>query len=137
MTVGIKFIAVRKDRVLIPHGAYSVQQLELIPQDKHVSIELRQPRNPDHLNKYWAILSKAAENDPELTSADDLHEWIKIRLRMVKGYKDWNGQIVAVTKSISVESMDQIKFNNFYDRALDLLADRLGVDPVSLLDAIY
>lgn len=135
MATGIKLLAYRDRAVLRPWGEAAEIDFDRIPQrPKFITIEVRQPRNPEHLAKYWVICQRVAGTDPEFTDAEDVHEWIKVRLRMFKEYKDWDGRILIRTKSISVESMDQIKFASFYDRALWLLSERLGIDPVELLD---
>jgi hypothetical protein len=136
MPAGVKLVAMKDGGVLRPWGEAAWNEFERIPQKpKLVTVEVRQPRNPGHLSKYWSILQKAARTDPEYTEAEDLHEWVKVRLGMIKEFKDWDGRILIRTKSISVESMGQIHFANFYDRALWLLSERLGVNPEALLES--
>ena len=134
MVSGIKIVAIKEPGVLRPWGEHSVNEFDRIPFGKKLSIEVRQPRYPEHLNKYWLILTRAAANLPGCEGPDELHEDIKIKLRMFKEYQSWDGKILIRTKSISVESMDQIKFSLFYDRAIWVLGEWLGIDPNELLD---
>jgi hypothetical protein len=135
MPAGVKFVGYRDGGRIFPWGEYSADAIMQIPEKpKLITFEARQNRNPKHLNLYWKIVNRVAENDPELTDPQDLHDWIKIRLGMFKEFKDWDGRILVRAKSISVEAMDQIHFKNFYDRAMWLLSERIGMSPEELLD---
>lgn len=133
---GIKIVAYRQGMMLRPYGEASEAELERVPQKpKLVTLEVRQPRNPRHLAKYWCILQRAADTDPEFTDPHEVDDWIRQRLRMWKEFKDWDGRMVVRLDSIGAENMDQIRFAAFYDRAMWLLSERLGIDPLDLLPA--
>lgn len=132
---GIKLTMFRQGMRMMPYGEAAENDMDRIPQQpKLVTIEVKQPRNPKHLAKYWVICQRAAATDPEFTDAQEVDDWIRERLRMFKSWKDWDGRLVVRLDSIGAESMDQIRFAAFYDRALWLLSERLGVDPEALLD---
>lgn len=134
MSAGIEIVGYRDGGVLRPWGEASWNDFDRVPQNKHVMIDITQRRNVAHHNKMWAIFQRVAECCPGFDDAEDVCEWVKIKLRMVKAYKDWgDGRIIVRTKSISFASLDQVRFSAFYDRAIWLLSEHIGIDPESLL----
>ncbi len=120
---------------LLPYGAAAMRDFETITNKRPVIIKAHQPRNPKHHDRIWSIYQIVADNDPALETADMVSEWVKIKLGYVDYKMEVDGQVFIVTRSIAFESMDQIKFKLFYDRAVKLLCERLGIDVESLLDA--
>jgi hypothetical protein len=132
---GIKLVAYRQGGVLRPYGEVAEDDFDRIPQKpKLVTIEVHQPRNPKHLARYWCICKRAAATDPEFSDKEEVDDWIRERLRMFKEFKDYDGRLIVKLDSIGAEAMDQLRFKNFYDRAIWLLSERLGVDPEALID---
>lgn len=133
----LEFTGYREGGVIRPWGEASWNDFMVIPErPKHCQFVVRQPRNIEHHNKYRLILQRAAATDPEYhNDPDGLAEWVKVRLRMFKEFDVLpDGRVRIVTESTSVYSMDQIKFNLFYERAMMVLGERLGIDPEALLD---
>jgi hypothetical protein len=102
---------------------------------KPVIVTVHQARNPEHHNKIWAIAAKVADHDDDFLDADDAMDWVKMHIPNMRSIVVMNdGRTVVRTKSISFASMDQIRFNRFYDRALYLWAEKIGTDPETLLE---
>lgn len=133
MAAGIEIVGYRDQGVIIPWGAAAERDFETVPNKKLLLLNLHQRRNPEHHEKYWAILQRVCDFCDEFDTAEDVADWVKLKLRMVKSFKDWDGRIVFRTKSTSYASMDQVQFANFYDRAMFIIAQRVGFDPEELL----
>ena len=131
-------LAMMKDGpCLRPYGDVAWDVFDSIRSSKAVIVTVHQARNPDHHNKIWALAAKVADFDQEFTDAEDAMDWVKEQIPNMheKRAKVLPGGIIEVrikTKSISWASMDQIRFNRFYDRALWLWAERIGTDPETL-----
>lgn len=119
---------------LLPYGAAAIKDFENVSGQKPVIVKAHQPRNPKHHDRIWSIYQIAAETDPVLETADQINEWVKIKLGYVDYIIKHEGRSLVKTRSISFESMDQIKFKIFYDRAIKVLCERLGVDVEDLLN---
>lgn len=133
MAAGIEIVGYRSGQVLMPWGEAAEREFEGVPQNKRLLVTLHQARNPEHHARLWAIYQRIADFSDKFDTAEDVSDWVKLRLRMVKSFKDWDGRIVFRPASISFAAMDQIKFNNFYDRAMCVLAEHLGFSPDELL----
>lgn len=125
----------RRGFKLVPYGSMAEDQFEYISSNEPLLVTIRQARNPDHHNKLWAILTKAAQFDPTFDNAEAVLMWLKLKIpEMHSAYRVEGNRTVVVVKSTSFASMDQIAFKKFYDQAIELLSVRLGCDPETLLD---
>ena len=57
---------------------------------------------------------------------------IELELGYVEQIIKLNGDVYFIPESISFESWDQIKFQEFYDKALPILAKMIGVSVTDL-----
>jgi hypothetical protein len=131
----IQLVMMRKGFTLVPYGEVAESEFDKIPSKEPVIVAIHQPRHPEHHAKLWAILTKVAQFDPTFGTAEAVLVWLKLKMpNMHHVYRFRGEQLVIVPKSISFASMDQITFRQFYDEAMQLLAERLGCDPEELLD---
>jgi hypothetical protein len=135
VTAGVRLVATREGHALVPWGEAASVEFERIPPAKLVVVQVLRRRNPQHLSKYWLVLQRVAANDPEFKTAEQVHQFVKVKLRHFDTFIDEaTGRVLIRTKSIGVASMDQIEFNGFYDRAMYVLSQRLGIDVEALLN---
>lgn len=127
-------LAMRKSNgVLVPADRYSEVEFQKVRETKAVIVTVHHARNPDHHAKFWAVATLVADNDDHFYDADDAVEWAKLKTPwMVKNWRDEYGRLVVTLKSSDWASMDQLTFNKFYDRAISLWSERLGVDVETL-----
>jgi hypothetical protein len=130
-----KLTMIKEGGRLCPYGDVAWEEFDSIPHGKIVTVTVHQSRNPLHHAKLWALATKVANFDPEFQDAEHAVAWVK---RMIPGmHKRYKmGDVLVIElKSINFESMDQIRFNRFYDRALWLWSERIGTDPEQLEQA--
>lgn len=133
---GVKLTMMKDGGVLRPYGDVAWEEFDQIG-NKPVMVTVHKARNPLHHAKLWALATKVADFDKEFTDADDAVRWVKRHIPgMHKRYKEKDGSLVIELASINFESMDQLRFNRFYDRALWLWTQRIGVDPETLLEQV-
>ena len=127
----------RDGGVLRPYTDIDHDLFKQIDSKRPVMVSVHQPRNPDHHRKLWALAAKVADFDKDFVDAEHAVEWVKLHIpNMHKEYRMRDGKLAIATKSINFASMDQVRFNRFYDRALFLWSERIGTDPETLLNAI-
>lgn len=131
-------LTMRRDGgVLRPHGDVATDLFfDSVPSGVTLMVTIAQPRNPDHHNKFFAICAKVANYDEDFFDAADVAEWIKLQIPSMR--KEYvvpaTGRVIVRTKSISWAAMSQVEFNQFYDIAMKLLAEKIGCDPELLLE---
>jgi hypothetical protein len=103
------------------HPASSLD-LKLIADRYPMGTDLRgkfaKPRSLVHHRLYWAVLSEIVDATDSWLSIEDLHESIKLHLRMVREVHMINGGVRFVTRSISFDAMDQGEYRLFFKRAM-------------------
>lgn len=132
-----EILMVRDGGVLRPYTDIDWDIFKTIEAKKPVLVTLHQPRNPDHHRKLWKLATVVANFDPIFRDAEDVVRWLKRHIPwMHKRYKGRDGSMIIELESISFASMDQTKFNALYERAMELLTERLGCNPETLLEQI-
>ena len=99
-------------------------------------------RNPRHHRLYWAIIKFLSEHADMFANTDT--EVISVALKLATGlvrvFVDQDtGKTVMVPKSISWGAMDQTRFNEFFDKACAVIANRWmprGTTPQSVHDEL-
>lgn len=107
----------RTDLGLYPVNDTASERLRRIPVESIVAVQIRRPRSVEHLRKYWAmvdLVARAMDWSSKVTS-DVIKTLAGYAVRVeVEGFG-----VVSSTESIAIESMDQIEFEAFYNRAVD------------------
>lgn len=112
---------------LIPTNAGSLATiLEKLPSDKELRADVTQPRNLAHHKKYWALCSVVAEA-MDIT-AEEISDILKLRTGHFEleglEVEDGKWQTVARLKSIAFHKMDQLAFNEFFERCVRVIYER-------------
>ena len=120
-----------------------LEKLQKLKYDTVYSIEVKEERNPKFNSKFFALLRLTLDNMPEhikIENTEQLKEHLKIRLghyEIIQLHE--TGKEIIKTKSISFSKMDELKFKDFYDRAVDeMLRHYLkGLTPEKVEEMIY
>lgn len=96
------------------------QRLERMDVGEYLLIESKRPRNPGHHRKLFALLRLVADN----SETYDTIQRALYAIKVVTGHTQpaidpLSGELTSVPDSISYASMDQDKFNEFYNQAVD------------------
>lgn len=122
----------REGTHLVPATLYDQEVIGRISKAEFM-VEVHQNRHPEHHKKLWAIAARVADFCDDFQDAEDAVDWAKLQIpSMRKEYVFNDGKVVMAVKSISFASMDQIKFERFYDRAIALWSARIGCDAETL-----
>lgn len=116
----------------------SVEVLRRVKLGKVVRVELTTPRNISHHRKFFALLNLVWTSAGDWPSLEDLLIELKVRLGLFREItlRD-TGEVVKIPGSISFAKMDQLKFEEFYERALkELCAMAGGIDHAALRNEV-
>ena len=113
---------------LYPSDLQSREALRKLPENSVVRAEIKRPRHPGHHRKYWAMLGLVHE----ASNVSDLYPTVKKLHRAIKGALGYfeevklpDGKIFHVVDSIAFENMDQVAFEQFYDKAVALICEQV------------
>jgi hypothetical protein len=99
-----------------------------------VRAKITQPRSVPRHRLYWSVLAEVVTaTGDRWCDVEDLHESVKIRLRMLRGVSMLGGGVRYVTQSISFESMDEGQFKTFFDKAMAVITEDTGIDTQAIL----
>ncbi len=97
-----------------------------IPIGESVKAKFTKSRNIRHHRKFFAMLQMVVDNMPETMpnqyqDIDLLLDEIKFQLGHFEMHHTLGGKDYYKVKSISFGKMDQVKFDEFYNRAVDVI----------------
>jgi hypothetical protein len=126
---------IREGNALVPADLAAQEYLESIPNKTKVLLSWRRPRSIENHQHFFAILQVCCEQ-LEYADMDEFLDAIKIAVNHVRPIRKLNGEIEFKPKSIDFASLGEDKFQRFKLRALHVLGQLLGVDPVTLLKEV-
>lgn len=99
---------------------------ELIPVTK---------RSPKHLRTYWKALGLVVKATGRWSSTELMHEEIKWCLGYRTRFVDWKTGIEYLRPdSVALDKMDQESFVSFFNAAMKLISEEVGIDPLQFLE---
>ena len=109
---------------LRPADEQSEDWLRKIANGEYIMVEARKPRNILHHRKLFALLNLVVENIDQPITVEMLLGIIKLRTGYCDVIQTARGE-VALPRSIAFESMDQIAFGEFYDKAIGFIIQEI------------
>ncbi len=123
----------REHPMLIPADRLAWQQLSSIAFDAEVDVTIRCRRSNPHNAKYWALLHEVVKASEKYATAEHLHRALLLALGYTDNLITLDGRTLVIPDSTAFGKMDQKKFEEYYTKAVALLATLLGDDPMTLL----
>tara|TARA_R100000900_G_scaffold116787_3_gene91748 strand:- start:967 stop:1386 length:420 start_codon:yes stop_codon:yes gene_type:complete len=135
----VKVVLQRKGLSLVPSDEASQQALSRLKADGYVVAHISQPRNLKHHRLFYALMRKVFENQERFKTIDEMIIAIKVGIKHCDQYPLKNGNVCYIPKSISFEKMEQLEFNEFFDRAINLIIKDIipNTDKKELLAEVY
>ena len=116
-----ELLMLKKSGVLWPASDDAAEALRGIKNGSIIKTKVTQPRNTRHHRLFFLLLKKVVENSDEYETTEALLIALKIALGHVNTIIGHDGQVYHVPKSIAFHKMDQIEFNQFYDRCVAVI----------------
>lgn len=123
----------RRGNYLVPADLAAEEMVLSLTEGKKILMDFRKPRHPENHAHMFLIFRKACEHLEHYPDEETLLDAIKMAINHVRPVKKTNGEIIFLPKSINFASMSEDAFQRFKNRALYVLGQLLGVDPVTLL----
>ena len=123
--MAVEVLLVREGSKLAAADPISAEIIANIKLRETVTASIRRPRNPKHHRKLWALLSVVFENQTAFATIEDLLGAIKLATGLFDNGKTVDGIPYVVPQSISFAAMDQNRFEQWYDKALDVILTKI------------
>ena len=103
-----------------------------------VEMKGSEPRNLEHLNKFWSLMDWTAENAEGYDTGEQVCHVVKILIGHCDFVPKPGGGLEAVPKSISFGKMERPEFDRFYSSAIDAVLKLLppGCDEETIMEAL-
>lgn len=112
-------------------GPWDAEQVENDAIGTEYDLVKRSRRSLPQLRLYWQALAAAVRATEQWPSAEHLHEDLKFTLGYTrKAVNLATGEVVLSVDSVGFDAMDADAFKAFFDKAMALLAEHTGVDPL-------
>ncbi len=116
-----EFYARRKLGSIVPIDAHAEEILRDIPTSDILKVKVTRPRNHKHSRKFHALLGVIFPHQDTYPTRETFRKAVHARL----GYADVihlpNDKFMVEAKSIAFDKMKQDEFEEFYDRAIELI----------------
>jgi hypothetical protein len=99
-----------------------------------VEVTIKKRRSLPQLRRYWKMLHDVVEATDDYPSAEHLHTAIKYRLNYTVPFKTFSHEMYFLPDSAAFSKMTAAEFRVFFDRAVKLLAEQYGIDPLAIGD---
>lgn len=99
-------------------------------------VEIKKKRNYEFHKKFFALINICFENQEHFELIDDLREYLTVKAGFYRKIQMPNGYEQIKPKSISFSSMDNIEFNDLYDKVLIQVIKLLGCERNDLMELL-
>lgn len=111
------------------------EMMRALPSDKTFIGEFRTVRHAEQHALYWSLCALAGFQTD--TTSRAVSDWLLEKTNTVEIVFHPDGKMKVRPKSIAWESMEQAAFDEFFQRAVPLVADLLQAAPKDVLQAYY
>jgi hypothetical protein len=125
----------RRGNVLAPDDIMADELLASFKDGDPVLVRIHKPRNIAHHRKLFAVLRKVVENTDKWADTKVLLDDLKLATGLFETrVSALTGMPYPVPASINFASMDQARFEEWFKKATNKLAEAIGVSEAELLD---
>ncbi len=110
--------------VLVADCSNAIKYANAAKEGQTFLIDLKVQRNVKQHKLFFSLLRMVVDNSDEYQSTDELLINLKIATKHVKTIIGYNGQTYYIPQSISFETMDQVEFQEFFKRCIDIICTR-------------
>lgn len=130
----MKILVQRKLSGLAPAYPSDADEIAKLKYDETYEVTIKQPRNIRFHKKFFALLNLTLVNLPEgftlttpdgqelpIKTVDDILWHVKMQTGHWETKYTLGGKVIYEPKSISFAAMDDTEFNDFYQKAVDVI----------------
>lgn len=115
----------RQMGALRPIDAASEAALASVLHNEIVQVEIKRLRNLAHHRKWWKLVQVVFPHQSTYPTIEQFHGALKCALGHADSVTLADGRVMLMPRSIAFAKMDQAAFEQFYERAIDLICTRI------------
>jgi Protein of unknown function (DUF1367) len=123
--MALEVLLIRQGQRLAAADPISLEAIEGIREKETVTATLRRARNPRHHAKLFALLNIGLPHQKAYPTTGDLLVALKISTGLFDTVQSVDRIPIIIPKSISFASMSQSDFEQWYERAVDVITTRI------------
>ena len=113
--------------VLIPADAECIENMQKVKNNETIMIEYKPKRNIFFHRKAFALLNLVLANQDHYKTVENILEVVKFRAGYFETIIAHTGKKHYKTKSISFSEMDNLEFEDFYSKIIDVAFELTGL----------
>jgi len=98
-------------------------------------VDIKRKRNYEFHKKYFALINLCFDNQETFTEFEDLRNYLTMKAGYVKKIETGTGQMI-LPLSISFAKMDNIEFEQLYQKTIDVICKFIDVDEKGIMSEI-
>ena len=98
-------------------------------------VDIKRKRNYEFHKKYFALVNLCFDNQETFTEFEDLRNYLTMKAGYVKKIETGTGQMI-LPLSISFANMDNIEFEQLYQKTIDVICKFIDVDEKGIMNEI-
>lgn len=110
---------VRRGNAFIAGWPDDQEKLKRVHEGEMIKVSFSKPRNAKFHKKYFALLQVVVDNDDRYEGVEEVLHVMKLKLGHYDNIVNTDGRIIYKPKSISFAKMDDIAFNDFYQKTVN------------------
>lgn len=115
-----RILLARRGLSLVPVTPHARKEIEKIAEGGDILVTIARARSGRQNSLYWSFIAKVAEGCG-YDSAQTLHNQVKAALGYADLMQTLDGKVITVLRSTSFDDMEPEQFNEFFNKAIDLL----------------
>ena len=115
----------------MPHDDEGVKVTQKIEVGDTILVDYKPRRNVKFHRKLFALLNAVLPNQSTYKTVDNLLNAVKLQAGHFDIVVSHKGEQIYVAKSISFSSMDEVEFDMFYSKALDVAIELTDEEAVN------
>lgn len=120
----------------MPATAFDEECLDGFPQGTQFELTPTSKRTHRHLGTYWGALGRVVKATGKWPTSAHLHDELKYACGYRREIIDWEtGEVHTVLDSIAFDAMTHAEFKEYFDKAMETLAENVGFDPLGWMNA--
>lgn len=133
----MKILVIKTHRGLVPVYDSDLENYVKIPLNEQFYIEYKKTRNIKFHKKYFALLKLGFENQDKYSSMEDLRRDLIITAGLYTEVVNViTGEVYILANSISFSKMDDMEFDDLYNKTKDVICKWLGLSNEAVEDEI-
>ena len=137
----MKFFLCKHNNHFLPATDDDEKKASKIGAGEIIKVTCTNQRNVRFHRKFFALIKIAWDNLPEkfdgyFGTPEDLRRELIILAGFYKEHKDFYGNVIKTPESMAFDKMDQEKFEQLYDKVLDLVCRLIGVERNDIVEQI-